>query len=601
MLVSIALIAPFVMSIILGFAYIINPKLNEKVFAFLGVLAPFVSAVCLGVVLFSWNGEIINQNAFTWIAAGVLKIVFGYYIDKLSIYMGFFVAFLGFFIHVYSIGYMKGDSGFGKFFAYMNLFLGSMFVLVLANSPLFMFLGWEGVGACSYLLISFYFTDDDNVKAGNKAFIMNRIGDFGFLLGLLSLYLAIGINGFDYNDLNENSYKIALEFANFIGFCFLCGALAKSAQIPLYTWLPDAMAGPTPISALIHAATMVTAGVYMVLRFGFLYEGLDSILNLFAYIGAASAIFAAIIATKATDIKKILAYSTMSQLGYMFVGLAYAKGASLFHLFTHGFFKALLFLGAGAVIIALHHEQNIYKMGGLKNQKILFYPMLIGALAICGIFPLSGFFSKDALIIGAFSSGHYLLGLILLVTAGLTAYYMFRLIFLVFFSQNQSHETHEVPFSMKFTNSVLMILAIFGGVVGLYLDLPHESLSVEIIGAVVSMSVAILGIFIAYKKFYNYKNHEEKISKFENLVINKFYVDEIYEFLFVTHIKNLSVFIREIIDAKILAPLVNFNNACIRYSSRFFAMATQNGRANSYAFYMILTIFLGVVFLKVSL
>lgn len=601
MLVSIALIAPFVMSVFLSFLYIIKPRPSQKVFAFFGVSAPFISAVCLGVALFSWNGEIINQDAFTWISAGIFKIVFGYYVDKLSLYMGFFVAFLGLLIHIYSIGYMDKDSGFGKFFVYMNLFLGSMFVLVLANSPLFMFLGWEGVGACSYLLISFYFTKDENVKAGNKAFIMNRIGDFGFLLGLISLYLAVGTNGFDYVNLNEFGKTILPDFAVFIGICFLCGALAKSAQIPLYTWLPDAMAGPTPISALIHAATMVTAGVYMVLRFDFLYAGLDSVLNLFAYIGAASAIFAAIIATKATDIKKILAYSTMSQLGYMFVGLAYAKSASLFHLFTHGFFKALLFLGAGAVIIALHHEQNIFKMGGLKNQKVLFYPMLIGALAICGIFPLSGFFSKDALIIGAFTSGHYILGLILLVTAGLTAYYMFRLIFLVFFSQNVSDEVHKVPFSMKFVNFVLMILAIFGGVVGLFLDLPHESLKTELIGAFVSLAVALGGIFVAYKKFYNYKNHEVKENSISILVSNKFYIDEIYEFFFVKSIKFTSILIREFIDAIVLSLIVNLNNLFIKSFSKFFAKITQNGKANSYVFYMVLTIFLGMVFLKVSL
>ncbi len=601
MLVNIVILAPIIGSFLLGILYLSRRALglSQGFFALLGMAGPVVSFVAMAVLFVNSYGSSLNLNIFSWLDIAGFSINVGFYLDDLSLVMAIFVAFLGMLIHLYSIGYMDGDDGFGKFFCYMNLFLASMLILVLANNPILMFVGWEGVGVCSYLLIAFYFNDKDNVKAGNKAFILNRIGDFGFLIGLIALYLASSGVKFDYIGLNEVSFSPSV--AIFIAFCFIAGALAKSAQIPLYTWLPDAMAGPTPISALIHAATMVTAGVYMVVRFEFLFAGLSLPVEVLAGIGAAGALFAGIIATKATDIKKILAYSTMSQLGYMFAALSYSSGAAMYHLFTHGFFKALLFLSAGAIIIALHHEQNIFKMGNLKGNKSLYYPMLFGMLAISGIFPFAGFFSKDAIILGALLSGHYTIFAILLFTAGLTAYYCFRLFFLVFYSQNPAPKQHKVPFSMLGVNYILCLFALGGGFMAIFLDINHPTLMVEIIAGVVSMVVSAIGIFIAYKKFYNYKNCEEKMGKFESIVANKFYIDEIYDLVFVANLKRISHFLREIIDDKILYPLVEFSALIFKAFSQIYARYTQSGLASSYAFYMLFFICVIIIFSKAIL
>lgn len=601
MLVNIVILAPIIGSLLLGVLYLARNRLglSQGFFAFLGMAGPVASFVAMALLFAQSYGSSLNLELFSWLDIAGFSINIGFYLDSLSLVMGLFVAFLGMLIHLYSIGYMDGDEGFGKFFCYMNLFLASMLILVLANNPILMFVGWEGVGVCSYLLIAFYFDDKENVKAGNKAFILNRIGDFGFLIGLIVLYLASSGIKFDYIGLSQINLEPAT--AIFIAFCFIAGALAKSAQIPLYTWLPDAMAGPTPISALIHAATMVTAGVYMVVRFDFLFAGLTMPVEVLAGIGAAGALFAGIIATKATDIKKILAYSTMSQLGYMFAALSYSSGAAMYHLFTHGFFKALLFLSAGAIIIALHHEQNIFKMGNLKSNKSLYYPMLFGMLAISGIFPFAGFFSKDAIILGALLSGHYLIFGVLLFTAGLTAYYCFRLFFLVFYSQNQAPHQHKVPFSMLGVNYLLCLFALGGGFMALFLDIPHPSLSVEIVAGVVSMVVSGIGIFIAYKKFYNYKNCEEEMGKFETVVANKFYVDEIYEAVFVKNLKRISHFLRETIDDRILYPLVELSALTFRGFSQIYAKCTQNGLASSYAFYMLFFVCVIIIFSKAIL
>ena len=601
MLVNIVILAPIIGSLLLGVLYLARKGLglSQGFFAFLGMIGPVVSFIAMAVLFTQSYGSSINLELFSWLDIAGFSIDVGFYLDSLSLVMALFVAFLGMLIHLYSIGYMDGDEGFGKFFCYMNLFLASMLILVLANNPILMFVGWEGVGVCSYLLIAFYFSDKDNVKAGNKAFILNRIGDFGFLIGLIALYLASSGVKFDYIGLNE--ITLSPNVAIFIAFCFIAGALAKSAQIPLYTWLPDAMAGPTPISALIHAATMVTAGVYMVVRFDFLFAGLTMPVEVLAGIGAAGALFAGIIATKATDIKKILAYSTMSQLGYMFAALSYSSGAAMYHLFTHGFFKALLFLSAGAIIIALHHEQNIFKMGNLKSNKALYYPMLFGMLAISGIFPFAGFFSKDAIILGALLSGHYVIFSILLFTAGLTAYYCFRLFFLVFYSQNQAPHQHKVPFTMLSVNYLLCLFALGGGFMAIFLDIDHPTLMVEIIAGVVSMAVSGIGIFIAYKKFYNYKNCEESMGKFESIVANRFYIDEIYELIFVKSLKRISHFMREIIDDRILYPLVELSALTFRGFSQIYAKCTQNGLASSYAFYMLFFVCVIIIFSKAIL
>lgn len=602
MLTQIVVFAPFVGAILLGALYLFAPRIPQNLFAALGMSAPIVSFIAM-FALFSQNwanidGFLENSNFFSWIAIGDFKLDFGFYVDKLSLVMGTFVCFLAMLIHLYSIGYMDKEKGFGKFFCYMNLFLGSMLVLVFANSPLFMFFGWEGVGACSYLLIAFYFEGKDNVKAGNKAFIVNRIGDLGFIVGLSTLYIAAS-GAFDYEALKTSS--IAPSLAIFIGFCFMCGALAKSAQLPLYTWLPDAMAGPTPISALIHAATMVTAGVYMVVRFEFLYANLSVVLETLAIIGAVGALFAAIIATRARDIKKILAYSTMSQLGYMFAALAFSKSSALFHLFTHGFFKALLFLGAGAVIIALHHEQDIFKMGGLKKEKILFYPMLFGLLAIAGIPPFAGFFSKDEILLGAWQSGHLAIFAILLFTAGLTAYYMFRLFFLVFFSENSSSHPHEIPLTMKIVNITLCFFALGGGVLMSYvLGLHSEHNATSYIIASISVFVALIGIFIAYKKFYAYKNAPESENAVIKFISNKFLVDELYDFVFVKSFKKLSDFSNKIFEPMLYA-ITLLVALSLRAFSGFYTNITQHGLANKYAYAMIFWVAILAIYIKVSL
>ena len=376
----------------------------------------------------------LRQDVFTWFKVGDLDITMGFFADPLSSLMLLFVTFIGSLIHIYSIGYMAGDGSFAKFFAYLNLFLGSMLILVLGNGPVVMFVGWEGVGLCSYLLISYYSEEQSNVLAGNKAFIVNRIGDLGFVLGMAFLFWAIGASGFDYLSLKANAHLLTPAMIGLVCLLFFVGATGKSAQIPLYVWLPDAMAGPTPVSALIHAATMVTAGVYMVARFSFLYVEVPAVGLVVAWVGILTALLSAIYGMFQDDIKKILAYSTVSQLGYMFAGVGVAAySAGIFHVFTHAFFKALLFLGAGSVIYALHHEQNIWKMGGLKTKMPTTYmTMLIGALALSGCPPFSGFFSKDEILYSALATGHTGIWLVGVLVAGMTAYYTFRMIFLVF-------------------------------------------------------------------------------------------------------------------------------------------------------------------------
>jgi len=521
------------------------------------------------------NDQAIFYKAYRWLAVDGYEIDMGFMADHLSIFMVLFVSFVGGLIHIYASGYMKDDEGYGKFFFYFNLFIASMLLLVLADSPIIMFIGWEGVGVCSYLLISFYYEDAANVEAGNKAFLANRVGDLGFTIAMITLFYYAGLNGFDYMNIEANIQSLSPSMLTFIGVALFVGAMGKSAQIPLYVWLPDAMAGPTPVSALIHAATMVTAGVYMVARFHFIYELIPNVGLFIAYIGAFSALFAAIIATKQTDIKKILAYSTISQLGYMFIAVGlggYSIG--IFHVFTHAFFKALLFMGAGAVIIALHHEQNIFKMGGMKNKTpLVFITMLIATLAITGVPPFAGFFSKDEILFSAFSSGHYVLWAIGVFTAILTAYYMFRLIFVVFFGKNyqEKRTIHFVPKSMTLPLVILALGSIFAGFIGLpevlggnnligeWLstwthEAHHVEHSTEIALMMGNVLAAFVGIFIAYKKFYMYDMKE--VPKFSGIVWNKFYIDEIYNVLIIKKIKRLSLFISLKIDKNIIDHIV---------------------------------------------
>jgi len=602
-------LSPLIGSLLLGALYLSHikiTKIKERYFTMIAIFTPFVSFV-FSLMLFLYmtvkNQTKISYIAFKWLKIGDFDVNIAFLADRLSIFMILFITFIGWMIHIYAVGYMKGDKGYGKFFAYFNLFLGMMLVLVLADNPVFMFFGWEGVGLCSYLLIGFYYKDADNVKAANKAFIANRIGDFGFVSGLSLLFLYIGKYGFDFLSLGSHIDKVPTLMLPLIAFLLFVGAMGKSAQIPLYVWLPDAMAGPTPVSALIHAATMVTAGVYMVSRFHFLYELTPNVGEFIAFIGAASSLFAALIAMKQRDIKKILAYSTISQLGYMFVavGLGFYS-AGLFHVFTHAFFKALLFMGAGAVILQLHHEQDIFKMGDMKNgSKTVYYTFLVATLAICGIFPFSGFFSKDEILLGAFESGHYALWAVELFTAGLTAYYMFRLFFTVFISKKSDKRVNRCEKLSKFVLYPLVVLAIgsaTAGFVGIgengfvqkWLSYLGEngyevSFTTQMYLIVLNTAVVLTGIGTAYLKFV--KTDAKNQGELRGVIYNKFYIDEIYDRVFIKNLQRLSLFISQNIDKRFIDGGVM---AAAKYFYRFSELisVSQNGNVRTYAFYMLL-------------
>lgn len=616
-------LAPLLSSVLIGALYlysITQKKLAQKWFSIPALLSPAISFI-LGVSAFvhvARYDALLHYQPYLWLSVGEYNIMMGFLGDKLSLFMVLFITFVGWLIHVYAMAYMREDAGYGKFFFYFNLFLASMLLLVLADGPLIMFIGWEGVGLCSYLLISFYFQDNANVVAGNKAFIVNRVGDLGFLIGLAILFFYCGKIGFSYEAIASIMTTIPLSIVSLVGIALFIGAMGKSAQIPLYVWLPDAMAGPTPVSALIHAATMVTAGVYMVARFSFLYELIPHVGHFIAYIGALSAFFAAIIATKQSDIKKILAYSTMSQLGYMFIAVGLgAYSSALFHVFTHAFFKALLFMGAGAVIVSLHHEQNIFKMGGMRQiTPVVYMTMLIATLAICGIPPFAGFFSKDEILLVAFSSGDYLIWGLSVISAVLTSYYMFRLFFVVFEGKHALHvKAHDVGWSMKAPLVVLAIGAAFAGFLGLPELLGGEHLighwleawgmralhvkhSTEWLLLGVNILAATLGIVIAYQKFRYYDLRVPYEP--QGVVYHKFYVDEIYDALLVQPIKRLSSFIAVALDINIVDRIVmGLSRGFIKVGHVVAIM--QNAHVRFYALIMILGVSVASCYLIVIL
>ena len=617
------ILAPLLGSILNGGLYFYHIKkrpIPELLFSLIGTITPLISFIITLILFLQMYSEqiIFKQHIFTWLNVDKLNIEMALLGDNLSIFMSMFVTFVGWLIHIYAIGYMRGDEGFGKFFAYFNLFLASMLILVLADNPIILFIGWEGVGVCSYLLIKFYYGNKENVIAANKAFIANRVGDFGFLLGVVTLFFALGGVDLSFNTIQENIVNIPNSLLIVIGFLLFVGAMGKSAQIPLYVWLPDAMAGPTPISALIHAATMVTAGVYMVARFHFLYSGIEEIGLFIAYIGAFSALLAAIIATRQTDIKKILAYSTMSQLGYMFIAVGlgfYSTG--LFHVFTHAFFKAMLFMGAGGIIIALHHEQNIFKIGQHRaNLPIIGTTFLIGVIAISGIPPFSGFFSKDAILAAAFQEGQYLIWAIAMFTAFLTAYYMFRMYFIVFVAPNHHHQ--EYVYTSKTITIPLLILAI-GAIGAGFLNLPtifgghhlvdtwlgslnskhiHMDHLTEYVLMALSIIVAATGIMAAYSKYarFDLSKPEEEIG----FIGKKFYVDEIYDSIFVQPTKALSTFIDKIVDDKIIdAFIMNSSTAFINIGKK--VAMIQNANVRFYAVFMLLGMTAVFIYLYITL
>lgn len=548
------------------------------------ILASFVVSVIVFMQLQASSEKSHIVEVFSWINSGSLHIPFEFLIDPLSTVFLLIITGIGFLIHVYSIGYMHEDEGFSRFFTYLNLFVFFMLLLVMGNNYLILFVGWEGVGLCSYLLIGFWFKNTAYNNAARKAFVMNRIGDLGFLLGLILIFVTYG--SISFNEVFPNAGIASVSVVTSIALLLFIGAMGKSAQIPLYTWLPDAMAGPTPVSALIHAATMVTAGIYMIVRSNVFYSISEVASETVAIVGVATALFAATIGLFQNDIKKILAYSTVSQLGLMFLGLGVgAFSSSVFHVTTHAFFKALLFLGAGSVIHAMGGEQDIRKMGGLKGKiKITFITMLIGTIAISGIPPFSGFFSKDEILAHTYehSKTLWLFGM---VASMLTAFYMFRMLFLTFYgsfrgTHAQEHHLHESPPSMTFPLIVLAALSVLGGALGFpeFWHLPNwmhhhldpivirdvpSTLSHETEWMLMGLAVAAAAsvIYFTYLVYMKYgvqpAAREEYLKKWQKLIYNKYYVDEIYDALIRKPLDFLAEFFHKFFDVKFIDGIVN--------------------------------------------
>ncbi len=573
---------------------------SEKLIGIIGSGVVGLSFAVATAILFQMLGQPVADrshiiNIFNWMTVGSLSINVAYQVDQLSILMTLVVTGVGFLIHVYAIGYMHGDTGFWRFFAYLNLFIFMMLNLVLADNFLLMFLGWEGVGLCSYLLIGFWydkkFEKGTTGDAAKKAFVVNRIGDFGFLIAMFLIFVTFESLKFDTVFARASALSIGDTTMFWIALLLFVGATGKSAQIPLFVWLPDAMAGPTPVSALIHAATMVTAGVYMVARASVLFALAPSVMTIVAIIGAVTAVFAASIGLVQNGIKKILAYSTISQLGYMFLALGVGSfAAGIFHVVTHAFFKALLFLGAGAVIHAMHDEEDIQKMGGLKEKLPTTYKtFLVATLAISGIPPLSGFFSKDEILWKTFAHGYWPLWILVLIGAGLTAFYMFRLLILTFEGTprwEKGKHPHEAPKLMTVPLIILAILSVIGGFIGIpaslgggnaiehFLDPIFERANVilaaghhgveptEYLLMVLSVLVAVGGIFFARYIYIHRKELAEKLtdtySGIHKLLWNKYYVDEIYDAVVINPtVKGSDKLLWKIFDIGIVDGAVN--------------------------------------------
>jgi NADH-quinone oxidoreductase subunit L len=582
-------------------------------------------AVSLGI-FFELGGQTeksVTIDLFSWITAGKLSIPFSFLVDPLSSLFLLIITGIGFLIHLYSIGYMHDDEGFSRFFAYLNLFVFFMLLLVLGSNYLIMFVGWEGVGLCSYLLIGFWFKNTAYNNAAKKAFIMNRIGDLGFLLGIILIFVTFG--SISYNEvfeqakhfIGDNSVITAIALLLFIG------AMGKSAQLPLYTWLPDAMAGPTPVSALIHAATMVTAGIYMVSRSNILYTLSPFAMEVVAVVGVCTALFAATIGLAQNDIKKVLAYSTVSQLGYMFLALGVgAYTGAVFHVMTHAFFKALLFLGAGSVIHAMSGEQDIRKMGGLKKYiPITHLTFLLGTLAIVGFPGFSGFFSKDEILAHAWEHNK-LLWFLGVLGAAMTTFYMFRLYFLTFKgsfrgTHDQEHHLHESPKSMTIPLIVLAVLSVVGGLIGIpevlgghhYLEaylkpvfedsslrlVHHLSHETEYILMGVAISVMALAMYFAYNKYVKNKtlpaNEGETLNPIHNLVYKKYLIDELYENVIMKPVNFIGEALHKVVDNQIVDGIVNGFGSMVTGVSGVIRKA-QSGNIGFYVFVMVISIVL---------
>jgi NADH-quinone oxidoreductase subunit L len=594
----------------------------------MALAASGLAAIAATVAVFQYHaayptGERHLSVFYNWITSGNVSVDLAFQLDPLSVVMLMVVTWVGFLIHLYSVGYMAHEEGYWRYFAYLNLFLAEMLVLVLGASYLIMFIGWEGVGLCSYLLIGFYYQTDYAPAAGKKAFVVNRIGDFGFLIAVFLMFAYFG--SVDFARVSNIVAAGGHDQWLLTSICLLLflGACGKSAQIPLYVWLPDAMAGPTPVSALIHAATMVTAGVYMVARSNALYRSAPDAMLVVALIGAITALFAATIGIRQWDIKKVLAYSTVSQLGFMFIGVGVgAFTAGVFHLVTHAFFKACLFLGSGSVIHAMSGEQDIRKMGGLRAKiPITYWTFLIATIAIAGFFPFAGFWSKDEILGSALSSPYlpaaarYLIFALGTLAAFCTAFYMFRLVFLTFFgdfrgTHEQEHHLHESPLTMTIPLVVLAVLSTVGGLAlvwhhtlarwlePIYPEIAGRAAEFEIANEYVLMGVATvvaaLGTWLAYVRFYKRGLAADAAFEVSAPAVargmeNKWYVDEFYGAAVVRPLERVSQFLWRGVDAVIdgVIGLGGYMVAAIGDLLRFF----QTGNVRNYA----LMFFLGVI------
>ncbi len=608
---------------LLGFLVIglFNRQINKNISGILASATIFINFVLALVLAFhvSSSNQIIEANLFHWIQFGDIDVTFSLTVDKLTALMLLIINGVGLLIHLYSIGYMKEDEGVNRFFAYLNLFVFFMLMLVLSSNYLVLFIGWEGVGLSSYLLIGFWYKDHANNDAAKKAFIMNRIGDFGFLSGIIMMFFSF--HTLSISQVAEQAALLPMGDSHLlvITLCFFVGAMGKSAQIPLFTWLPDAMAGPTPVSALIHAATMVTAGIYLIARSSVLYVLSPITMQVILIVGATTAVIGGLIAIYQNDIKKILAYSTVSQLGFLFMALGLGSfSGAMFHLTTHAFFKALLFLAAGSVIHALSGEQDIRNMGGLK-QKIpfTFALFIIGTIAISGIPPFAGFFSKEAILTAAYEHG-ILMGVFATFISLLTTIYMFRLLFVVFYKSESNaikanHHVHESPKIMLYPMAVLAILSVIGGFVELpalfshtqafsnYLSPVFEkahalvpvqehvlSLPEELLILIVPLSIIALLVVLTYKRFVN-TNELVEAKGVSKIAANRFYFDELYNLCFVRPLAWLSDVLRVTIDQVIINGFVNLVGQVTLTAGKKLRLL-QTGNVGFYLFIMVFSV-----------
>ena len=619
-LIPIIIAIPLVVGIING---IYGRNLSKKIAGSIATIAVFTSFF-LAVTVFFQLDQSVRINLFTIMKLENFSLNAGLLVDNLSIWMVLIITGVGALIHLFSMGYMSHDEGYYKFFTYLNLFIFAMLILVLGSNYFMLFFGWEGVGICSYLLIGFHYSDAQkgmlNGLAARKAFIMNRVGDLGLLIGLFLILAHFGTLEYTelYKKVIADSIPLNAPFIVGITICLFIGATGKSAQIPLFTWLPDAMAGPTPVSALIHAATMVTAGIFLVVRSNFMFDYAPITQDIMLYIGLATSIVAAFIAMRQNDIKKVLAYSTVSQLGLLFVALGMgAYTAAMFHVTTHAFFKALLFLGSGSVIHAMSDEQDIRKMGGLiKYIPTTHLTFLIGTLAISGFPLLSGFYSKDEILGHAFEHSP-MIYFILMLSVTMTALYMFRMYFIVFHGKfrgthDQEHHLHESPKNMTIPLVILAVLSVFGGILnlpGIFLKkgthwmsnffahntngikVVHEhmesgtTLALMVIAVLVCLG-ALAVSYVVYVKKSNLPVEDKDLKGWEKVSANKLYFDEIYNFLFVRPIEWLSIKGHQFIELFILNGIVNVSTKSIEMTGNL-VKKMQTGKTDWYILWMV--------------